>query len=57
MKHSRIVMIDAIRVITDELGRIVSCIIPEAEIIHIIDEVLLQHRSLWAITESFYSAS
>jgi aspartate/glutamate racemase len=38
----RIVMIDAIRVITDELDKVFSEIIPDAEVLHIVDEGILQ---------------
>ena len=38
----RIVMIDAIRVVTDELDKVFSEIIPDAEVLHIVDEGIIQ---------------
>jgi len=40
----KLVMIDAIRVITEELDQAFSSIIPDAEILHIVDEGLLQYK-------------
>ena len=40
----RIVMIDAIRVITEELDKVFSEIIPDAEILHIVDEGIIQFK-------------
>jgi Asp/Glu/hydantoin racemase len=40
----RIVMIDAIRVITEELDKVFADIIPGAEILHIVDEGIIQFK-------------